>query len=260
MNVAEYEAMYRVEDTLWWYVGMRRIVERVIGPALRAGGLRILDAGCGTGGNLAWLGRFGTAYGIDLSPHALQFSRRRRLRRTARASVLDLPFPDRSFDLVTSFDVVYHLDVADDVGALREARRVLKPGGLLVVRVPAFELLRSGHDRAVHTRQRYTLAELERKLARAGLDVQRATYVNSLLFPLAVASRLAGRLRGGDQGGDHDVEEASDVHPVAAPLNATFTAIMKLEARLLAYADLPAGLSALAVARRPDSPEQGPVA
>src|SRR5687768_3176006 len=155
MNAAEYEAMYHAEDTLWWYVGMRRIGEALLNARLQPG-LRILDAGAGTGGNLRWLSRFGTAHGIDLAPEALRFCRARDLSTVARASVTDLPYPDSTFDLVTSFDVIYHLGVSDDVAALREAARVLKPRGTLLVRVPAFDSLRSAHDAAVHTRQRYS--------------------------------------------------------------------------------------------------------
>src|SRR5688500_797415 len=188
--------MYRVEDTLWWYVGMRRIAEALLDGRLQPG-LRILDAGAGTGGNLRWLGRFGVAFGIDLAEEATRFCRERQLSTVARASVTNLPYPDSTFDLVTSFDVIYHLGVADDVAALREASRVLKPGGTLLVRVPALDVLRSEHDAAVHTRQRYTVGELARKVESAGLTVQRASYANTVLFPLAAAARLAARARGG---------------------------------------------------------------
>jgi SAM-dependent methyltransferase len=212
--------------------------------------LRILDAGCGTGGNLAWLERFGTAYGVDLSALAVEFCTRRDLRTVSRASVLDLPYPDATFDLVNSFDVIYHLQVADDVAALKEMRRVLKPGGHLYVRVPALEPLRSAHDTAVHTRQRYTVPELREKVARAGLTVVRATYANSLLFPAAAASRLLARVRGED--GVHGGEDVqSDVHPVPAIVNALFGAALRTEASILARVDLPIGLSAVALAQRP---------
>jgi SAM-dependent methyltransferase len=260
MNPAEYEAMYRLEDRLWWYTGMRQITAAALGGRLSsaAGPLRILDAGCGTGGNLAWLTRtWGRAWGVDLSPLATAYCRRRGLTRVSRASVLELPYAGGTFDLVTSFDVIYHLGVADDVAALREMRRVLRPGGALFVRVPALERLQSHHDVAVHTRQRYTAPELRRKAEQAGLRVERASYANTVLLPLAVASRLGGRLRTAlagprqmDSKGGEEVAR-SDVRPAPALLNALFGAVLGLEAALLTRVDLPIGLSAFVVARRP---------
>jgi SAM-dependent methyltransferase len=249
MNAAEYEAMYRVEDTLWWYTGMRRVSEALLSGILRPG-MRILDAGCGTGGNLQWLRRFGQVWGIDLSSEAMRFCRERDLDTVSRASVLDLPFPHGAFDLVTSFDVIYHLDVADDVAALREVRRVLRPGGVALVRVPALEQLRSEHDAAVHTRQRYSLDELRAKLSSAGFVIERACYANTLLFPLAAASRLIAR-RNGHLAMARGDEHRSDVHPVSPVVNAVFGAAMRLEAALVGQVKFPVGLSAFAVARRP---------
>ncbi len=245
MNAAEYAAMYRVEDTLWWYTGMRRIAEALLTSRLRPG-IRTLDAGCGTGGNLRWLGRYGEAFGIDLAPEAMRFCRERGLSTVARGSVTSLPYPERTFDLVTSFDVIYHLDVSDDVAALREFGRVLRSGGTLLVRVPALERLRSEHDTAVHTRQRYSLDELRGKVASSGLHVVRATYANTLLFPLAAASRLLARVRRSESAD----AERSDVHPVPAPINRLFRAALDAEASVLPRADLPVGLSALVVAEK----------
>ena len=245
MNAAEYEAMYRVEDTMWWYVGMRRISAALLGERLRRAH-RILDAGCGTGGNLRWLARHGQAHGVDLSSEAMRFCKQRHLTTVARASVLDLPYRNETFDLVTSFDVIYHLDVSDDVAALRELTRVTRRGGAVLVRVPAHERLRSEHDTAVHTRQRYSLRELREKASRAGLEVQRATYANTVLFPIAAAARLSARIRGGHDAG----AQQSDVRPAAPLVNSVFGAALAAEAAVLARRDLPTGLSALIVAER----------
>src|SRR4051812_43029628 len=152
MEAEQYDLMFRQEDRHWWYLGMRRIaatlLERYFHPDNVAP--NILDAGCGSGGTTSWLGRWGRVYGIDLEPHALELAQQRGLRRLARASVQKIPFVDQSFDLITSFDVLYHLNVEDDMDALRELFRVTRPGGQLLIRVPAHNWLRGAHDRAVH--------------------------------------------------------------------------------------------------------------
>ena len=257
MNRAEYAAMYRVEDTLWWYVGMRAVVRALVGDRFDSAG-RILDAGCGTGGNLAWwqrradtrIGAVGT--GIDLSPDALTFGSRRGLTRLGRASVSDLPFADQTFDGVLSLDVIYHLNVADDRRALAEFARVTRPGGWVCVRVPAFNSLRSAHDSAVHTRERYRRGPLAERVAQVGMVVDRATYANALLFPAAVASRILTRgnhRNSGASGPEGDV--ASDVRPASAFVQAIGIAALRLEAGILRFADIPFGLSAIVVATRP---------
>ena len=260
MNPAEYAAMYRVEDTLWWYVGMRAIVRAVIGHRLDAS-VRILDAGCGTGGNLAWWHRRADSrsgaigMGIDLSADALSLGSRRGLTRLGRASISELPFADKSFDGVLSLDVIYHLDVADDRRALAEIARVTQPGGWVCVRVPAFDSLRSAHDVAVHTRERYRLGSLAERVAQSGLVVERATYANTLLFPAAVASRLLSRRDHARPAAIRPASEAaSDVHPASSVVQAIGTVALHAEAALLSIADLPFGLSALVVATRPLDP------
>lgn len=247
MNPREYDAMYRAEDTLWWYVGMRRIAEALLADRVPAGA-RILDAGCGTGGNLVWLRRYGAPAGVDISPIALQFCGRRGLRDIVRGSVSQLPFAEQTFDLVVSLDVIYHLDVHDDSAALGEIRRVLRPGGLALVRVPAIERLRGSHDAAVHTRQRYDLAELGEKVRRAGLEVIRLTGANMLLLPVAAAARLVRRRDGSA------TDATSDVRAVPRPIDMAFRAALFTEAMFVSRFDLPVGLSAMALARRPVTP------
>ena len=238
MNPAEYQAMYRVEDTLWWYQGMRRIAAVLIGDRLTPGS-RILDAGCGTGGNLAWID------GDDLSEEAMGFCQARNLERVARASVCDLPFASESFDGVLSFDVIYHLGVTSDLAALREAARVLRPGGWALIRVPAFDALLSAHDAAVHTRERYRLASLKKRVSAAGLVVERATYANTLLFPIAAISRMIRRP-------SHEPgEPSSDVRPASGTAQAIGSLALRLEALALERASLPFGLSAIVLATRP---------
>lgn len=247
MNIDEYGRMYAVEDTHWWYVGMREATLGLLNGHLDDSAPqrpRILDAGCGTGGLLIHLEKLGWAAGVDLSATALSFARRRELPHLARASVEALPFADATYDLVTCMDVLYHLQVQEDLAALAEFRRVLRPGGWLLVKVPAFEALRGQHDQTVHTRHRYTIRELCEKLAVSGFQVERATYANTLLMPLAAAKR------GLEQVLPLAPEGSSDIAPPSGWLNHILTVVLQAEARLVQRVDLPVGVSAMALARR----------
>ena len=248
MTPDEYAAMYAVEDEHWWYVGMRRVADALLAPTLgdRRGSLDVLDAGCGTGGNSAHLRAYGRVTGVDYSPEALRYAKERPGLRLACASVESLPFPNGSFDLVLSNDVLCHLGVGDDAAAAREIVRVLRPGGVLYLQLPAYEWLRSHHDKAVQTDHRYTGSEVRRLLTRAGLRVRRLTYANSLLLPLAAAWRAANRLLPARR-----EAERSDVRPVFGPLNALLRVALSFEAPVLARWSMPFGLSVIAVAEKP---------
>jgi SAM-dependent methyltransferase len=247
VKVEEYARMFAAEETQWWYAGMRAISLALLAPALppRPDSARILDAGCGTGNNLRHLARHGRAVGVDLSDDALRFCRARGVA-AAKASLLALPFPDAAFDCVTSFDVLYHRWVRDDRAAVAEMARVLRPGGVLLVRVPALRALWGAHDEAVLSRHRYTRGEVKALLEGAGLEVVRAVYGNSLLFPLVAARRTLDRLTG---------RHGSDVSFLPAPLEWAFRAVLGLEARLVRRVSFPVGASVFALARRP--PEDG---
>jgi SAM-dependent methyltransferase len=238
--------MYEAEESQWWYAGQRAIASALLEPALggeRPGPRRLLDAGCGAGFNLVALAPLGRAVGIDLAPEAIAFCRRRGVR-AVRAGLLALPFPDAAFDAVTSFDVIYHAWVGDDRAAVAEMVRVLRPGGVLLVRVPALRLLRGAHDVEVQSRHRYTRTELRALLESCSLRVERATYCNSLLFPLLLARRTLDRLVG---------REGSDVGFLPAPLEWIFRRALLAEAALVrAGLSLPLGASVVALGRRTD--------
>lgn len=195
MEHAEYEVMAAVESRHWWYGGMRAIAAALL-DEVYAGrrDLRILDAGCGTGGNALFLRRYGSVAAIDLAPEAAQFGGERLKRALVRGMVQALPFVDAWFDLVTSFEVLYHRGVPDEAPALQEAWRVLRPGGRLLLRLPAFEWLRGDHDRAVHGRRRYTAADVAGLVQAQGFVIERLSYVNSLLLPLPLTQRFIERL------------------------------------------------------------------
>ncbi len=256
MQTEDYEYLYQLEENFWWFVGMREITGVLLDPWLPPGDRVILDAGCGTGGNLEWLARYagaGRVAGIDLIQTALKFCRERGAARLAQASATDLPFANEAFDLVTSFDVLVQIPgEGADEQAMREMFRVLKPGGGAFVRGAAFEWMKSGHDLALGTARRYSLDELREKLKGVGFEILRATYANSLLFPVAAVRRLAlKRLGLADSG--------SDVKPLPQNLqwlNRILTNALRWEAKRLRdpQAKLPVGLSAICVARKPRHP------
>jgi SAM-dependent methyltransferase len=244
MNPAEYAAMFAVEDRHWWYVGVRREVERWLAGIRPADGteLRILDAGCGTGGLLANLRTPGWRAGVEISAHGIGFARTRGRAALAQASVSALPFAAESFDAVVSIDVLCHAGV-EERQAVEEAARVLRPGGRLLVQVPAFEWLYGEHDAAVWTKRRYRRAEIAGLLADAGLTARRCAYRNALLFPAAAIARLAKRGPTSRDGA------RSDVRPVPAPVNLVLSVVLALERRL--RVPFPLGLSVFCVGEKP---------
>lgn len=241
MNVEEYALMAKVEDRHWWYAGLRRhiaLVWRRFGHG-QAG--RALDVGCGTGANMASLPAALVATGVDLSPHALEHCRHRELPRLAQADARQLPFPDGHFDFALLMDVLYHREVPDKVGTLRELGRVLKPSGLLCLNVPAYQWLYSSHDRIIHTDRRFVRGEIVSMLHEAGFDCLWATYWNTALFPPIVLVRLWRKL--------FPLEGSDLTDEPSAIMSRIFGLALTLERAALRIMPLPFGLSILAVAR-----------
>ena len=247
MEVEEYARVAAAEDEHWWYRNTRALVADLLAPWLPRA-RRILDAGCGPGGNGAWLARFGTVVGVDISPDALAFVRDRRPETMpVRASLDALPFPDAAFDVVVGITVLY--TVADDRRAFAELARVLAPGGALLVLEPAFESLRRRHDATVHGRRRYRRAELEQRVHDHGLTLERATYAYSFLAPPAALLGAVERLRPRahdprDMAPDGRVE--SDVE--RRSLDSAFAPLAGVERRWLMRHDVPFGTSVIVVA------------
>jgi len=244
MRGVDYEYMFNIEENFWWYAGMRRIADTLLAELLDANGLKILDAGCGTGMNLVHFGNAGhSTFGFDFSSEALSRARRRGLGKLARASVTGIPYPPEAFDLAYSFEVID--EVVNIESALSELNRVLKPGGYLLLRLPAFDWLRSSHDDDIGTLHRFTLAEMKEKLTQSGFAVQRATYANCLLFPLVALRRLLKRV---------GIGSGTDTKPMPAGLqwlDPIFLSTLKIEAAILrAGGSLPFGLSAIVLAKK----------
>lgn len=244
MDPHEYDKLAELDRDHWWYRALQDLVFRLARPAIEgADHPRILDAGCGAGGALGRFQGHGGCVGMDASLLALRYCVERAVCVPCQGSVAAIPFAPATFDLVLCLDVLYHAGVEDDVQALREIHRVLKPGGRTVVNVPAYECLRSTHDVAIHTRHRYTRQELVAKLADAGLRVCRATYWNTLLFPAAALVRLVKR------GGTEDHE--SDLKPTHPWVNRILYALAQCEGAALRCLDMPLGLSVLCSAAKP---------
>ena len=245
MKQSEYERTYRLEDRHWWFVGRRRLaaalIERWVKPAPHH---RILDVGCGTGGNLALLKQAGRATGVDLSPWPLDFARRRRLPQLVQASALDLPHPSNTFYLATAFDVLYHCWITDDERVIRELYRLLQPGGWLLVTDSALPALWSSHDQFFYSRQRYQLAEMEEKLSRAGFTPRLCSHTNTLLLPVMAVIRLAMRWL--------PIPGDTDLRPIPGWLNRLFIAVRDLEVVWLRRnGTFPVGSSLICLVQKP---------
>lgn len=243
------EATAQAERRHFWFRGFRAFVAPLVVRAAGGRSVDILDCGAGTGHNLAWLARYGRATGIDLTWSGLAYARDAGRPRLARASAAALPFSDRSFDLVTSFDMLQCLPDQDEGRAVREICRVLRPGGHLVVNVAAMHLLWGNHSILAHEVRRYSRPGLRRLLEEAGFTVIRITYTNATLFPLVAAVRIVQRAAG-LAASDADEAAAREIAIPPAPVNALLAGLLGAEARLVRAVNMPFGSSLAALARR----------
>jgi SAM-dependent methyltransferase len=235
------DEMSSFEDRHWWFVGKRLLVAALLGNRLDRPGQRILDVGCGTGGVLASLASRAETVGVDRSVQALRHSRGRGVASVACADMDRLPFGPGRFDLVLMLDVLEHFD--DDVAVLNGVRPLLRPGGALLVSVPAFQALFSEHDEVLQHKRRYSMPMLRRALDAGGFAIRRLTYTNVLTLPPAALVRgLLPRL-GIRRGGGTDFREH------APWVNRLLVGIYQLEAAALrVLPGLPPGLSIAAIA------------
>jgi len=243
VNDAEFELLDEIEEDHWWFVG-KRILLRSLLAGLPAGG-RMLDLGCGTGGILRdWMSS-NRCVGVDRSQLALQICARRGFDVLARADLTKMPFRRGSFDAVLLMDVIEHL--ADDVGFLEQAKRMMAPEGRIMIAVPAFQLLWSQHDVTFEHHRRYSTAQLVDVVRRAGLEPERTTCTNFVQFPVALVWRLASYRLGVGR-----VAPKHDFWPVPRWLNALLASLYRFEAWWLRRRDVPFGVSVVCIARLPD--------
>lgn len=246
----EYETMRQVEDAYWWYQVLRTVTVREV--AACAGGrtgLSLLDAGCGTGGTMDALRQMPGApvlHGIDISPLAVDFTRSRGFEKVAAGSIDGLPFADHAFDIVVSLDVLYH-EGLDEQRAVSEFFRVLKPGGFLILNLPAFDLLSGSHDIAVGGVRRYTSPRVSEMMERSGFQMTRIQYWNAWLFlPILLWRQLSRRWVGrGDQ------EAKSDLKPMQPRLAQILTKMGLFDFKACRALRIPFGTSVFSVAQKP---------
>jgi SAM-dependent methyltransferase len=251
MEQVAYEQFQELENRHWWLRGRRAIffdlLDRLLPPERP---IRSLDVGCGYGAMVPGLLRYGPASGIDVSSEAVEACRRRGIDASV-SSAYEIPEQDESYDVMTFFDCLEHLD--DDLSALREAHRVLRPSGHLVVTLPAYGFLYANNDRVAHHKRRYTVGELRSKLEAAGFQLRKGTYVNSFLFPLILPAVLLKKLkerlfpRPGDT-------TTNLTHTPPALLNEALYRVFSSERVLLRRISFPAGHSIFAVAVKNSKP------
>ena len=239
----EYQLMHEQEMRHWWYRGRRRLILQLLRRhAPVSSRPRILDLGCGTGGNTSAYQALGPVVGIEPDGNAVALAHARGGALYCQGGGTELPFSRESFDVVVATDVLEH--IADDAGAASEVHRVLRPGGVFVLSVPAHPWLYSRHDAALLHHRRYTRDMLVQVLQGSGLEVRWLSYWNATLFPVISAVRFAGKLR-------RNSAVRSDTADTPALVNEPLAGVLALEAWLLRYVRLPWGVSLVGVAARP---------
>lgn len=241
-------ATARAEARHFWFRGFRRFVLPLLHRSTQGlSDVRLVDFGCGTGANMDLLDRFGRSYGFDLTYVGLKIGREAGRTRLAQASVSDAPLPSNTFDVVTSFDVLYGLPDPIEKAAVAEMFRVARPGGHLLVNVAAMDCLKGDHSVLGREIRRYSRQSLSRLLTDAGFEIERITYTNASLFLPMVAVRTYQRWRGLPE----EAQAETDISVPAEPLNQLLNGVLLVESWWLRWFNNPAGSSLLCLARKP---------
>jgi SAM-dependent methyltransferase len=243
MQEIEYEQMFKLESFYWWFVARRKLVRDLIRECNSPKDAALLDVGCGTGLNCLMMSEFGSVRGTDLSEKAIEFSQQRGIGDLTQCDAEDLKFSGNTFDVVTALDVLEHVN--DDLVALSEMFRVLKPGGWLIITVPAYGFLWSEHDEALHHRRRYVAHELRNKVLNAGFTVERSTYfLTSLFFPILFFRTIRNLTR-------KNLRPQTSHVILPDWMNSLLIRILDLERFYLRLGNLPFGVSLICMARKP---------
>jgi len=243
MEKEEYERLRLYEEKYWWHVGRRDLLAAMLKRQVSRSTSRVgLDIGCGTGANFPLLEPYGRFFGSEITPELYRGGRPRPSRPLFLARGEALPLGDESLGICTFFDVLEHVD--DDVGFLREVRRVLEPGGWVLLSVPAYPFLWSEHDVSLHHKRRYVRASLALALRRGGLEIVRMTYGMATMFPLIAGYRLLTKPLPKDR------PARTSYVRVGGPVNQILTSLIRLEGSVLERGDLPFGTSLFCLARK----------
>jgi SAM-dependent methyltransferase len=242
MEKTEYIYLFRNEKKYWWHISKRVFINTFLSSFQKSSHTRILDAGCGTGGNISLLRQYGHVEAVDVSPIGVALCKKRGYTFVKKASIEKLPFPENSFDLITLFDVLYHRSIHDDVKVLRHIYTRVKPGGYLLVTDCAFGFLFGPHDVNNHARTRYSLPELKRKLRQSGFTVVRGSYMFCFTFPLFTFSRLLSKIKFTET-----ILVENNIHPF---INTVLLVIERVENAFLRRINLPFGSSVIILAQR----------
>jgi len=245
MKKTEYGRMAEHEKTYWWHIGRLAIIQSYLEKGTKnKKDNSLLNIGCGTGGTISVLERFGTVDNADISDEAIKYMKEHGYKRLTKVAGIELPFKNKSYDIVGAFDVLEHID--DHVGALKEWRRVLKDDGAIVLTVPAYQWLWSDHDVSLHHKRRYTIKRLNEAARQAGLKIDRKSYAIVFSLPLVVTFRFLNKMSG------RKTNTETSYVAVPASVNSLFAKFLGVEAAMHKFMSFPAGTSIVAILRKAD--------
>lgn len=240
MKTEEYKKMYLLEDSHFWFVGKRLFIDSALYNYKKDINM-VLDLGSGTGGTTKYLERYGSVKGLENNKHALKFSRARKIN-IKEGDINNISYANKSFNLITILDVLYHKNITNEKLVLSEARRLLKSGGYLLITDSAYNFLKSYHDSATQGNKRYTLKRMKKLVENSGFIVIKASYIFISIFPLVFIKRIIGKVTDNNTG--------SDVQSLPKFINYLLILMLGVEALLLRYFSFPFGSSILVLAKK----------